>query len=96
MSYNQPESLGSILSTLIDRMGLRQKLNEARIVEAWAILAGPQINGVTHAAWVQGRTLYVRLLSSTWRQELHLRRQAWCNRLNDQLGEDLVDQIVFR
>ncbi len=93
---NQPQQLGAVLQDLIDRLGLRRKIDEARIVEAWAVVAGPQINGVTESAWVKGGTLYVRIHSAAWRHELHLRRHAWGRRLNDHLGADLVREIVFR
>ena len=62
----------------------------------WAVLAGPQINAVTHSAWVKGNRLYVKLTSAAWRQELHLRREEWRRQLNEQLGADLVREIVFR
>ena len=91
-----PKPLGDVLQALIDRMGLRHKLDAARIVEAWATVAGVQVNGVTESAWVKGHTLYVRISSAAWRQELHLRRQAWRRLLNEHLGEDLVQEIVFR
>ncbi len=95
-AYNKPQPLGSVLQTLIDRMGLRRKIDQARVVEAWATLAGPQINRVTESAWVKDRTLYVKIASAAWRHELHLRRHAWRRRLNDHLGADLVQDIVFR
>jgi predicted nucleic acid-binding Zn ribbon protein len=93
---NPPESLGSVLQKLIDRMGLRDKIDGARIVEAWATVAGPQINGVTDSAWVKYGVLYVKINSAAWRHELHLRREAWRKRVNDHLDDDLVDEIVFR
>lgn len=94
--FDDPKPLGNVLNALIDRMGLRRRLNEARIVEAWAAMAGPQINGVTERAYVKNNTLYVKITSAAWRHELHLRRQAWRDRLNEQLGDDLVREIVFR
>ncbi len=92
---NKPQPLGNVLQGLIDRMGLRTKIDEARIVEAWAIVAGPTINGVTEKAWVKGDRLYVRINSAAWRHELHLRRHEWRTRLNQQLQENLVRELVF-
>ncbi len=91
-----PQPLGDVLKVLIDRMGLRPGLDKARVIETWAAIAGPQINGVTHSAWVKGARLYVKITSSAWRQELHMRRRAWRDRLNGELGQDLIDEIVFR
>ena len=68
---NKPQPLGEVMQALIDRMGLRKKIDEARIVEAWATLAGATINGVTDKAWVKGGRLYVRINSAA----------TWCKRL---------------
>ena len=95
-AHDGPQPLGEVLQSVIDRMGLRTRINEARIIEAWAMLAGPQINGVTSSAWMKGRKLFVKVTSAAWRQELHMRRREWKQRLNDELGEDLVQEIVFR
>ncbi|HEU5115713.1 MAG TPA: DUF721 domain-containing protein [Isosphaeraceae bacterium] len=93
---NTPHALNDLLGAVIKDLGIQRKLDEVRTVEAWATLAGPQINGVTQSAWVRGDKLYVKITSATWRQELHLRRGDWRDRLNEQLGSDLVREIVFR
>ncbi len=95
-AYERPQPLGKVLQSVIDRLGLRRRINEARVVETWAALAGPQINGVTTSVWMKGATLFVKVRSATWRQELHLRRREWRRRLNEELGEALVEEIVFR
>ena len=96
MSGNAPQRLGDVLSKVIDDMGLRPKMNKARIVEAWAVIAGPQVNGVTENAWVKGRRLFVKIRSAAWRQELQMQRGRWKKRLNDELGGEMVQEIVFR
>ena len=93
--YDKPQALGEVLQGLIDRLGLRQKIDEARIVEAWATIAGTTINGVTDKAWFKSGRLFVRINSAAWRHELHLRRQAWRTRLNQQLEQNLVRESVF-
>ena len=93
---SKPQRLGDVLSKVIDEMGLRPKMDKARIVEAWAAVAGPQVNGVTEKAWVKGRRLFVKIRSAAWRQELQMQRGRWKKRLNEELGADLVEEIVFR
>lgn len=95
-SSNGPQALGDVLDEVIERLGIQTQIDKARVVEAWAALAGPQVNSVTDTAWVKRRTLYVKITSAAWRQELHLRRQEWRRRLNKRLGEGLIDEIVFR
>ncbi|RMH57659.1 MAG: DUF721 domain-containing protein [Bacteroidetes bacterium] len=91
-----PQALGAVLHGVIDKLGLRRRLEETRAVETWAALAGPQINGVTASVWVKGDTLYVRIISAAWRHQLHLQRRAWRDRLNEELGTPAIREIVFR
>jgi hypothetical protein len=45
---------------------------------------------------VQGRKLFVRITSAARRQEMHLNRSGWRDRLNEQLGDERIEEIVFR
>ena len=96
MSRSSVQTLGTAIDAFIDSYKLRTKIDAVRVVEAWAVLAGPQINGVTDRATMRGRTLHVTIRSAAWRHALHLQRGEWRERLNDQLGQALVDDIVFR
>lgn len=92
----KPQSLGTVLNALIDSLGIRERLEKARIVETWAELAGIRINSITHSVWVKDDVLFVRLHSAVWRHELNLRRKEWCSRLNQELGKEIVKEIVFK
>lgn len=97
MAYsNSPQSLGTVMRDLIDRLGYREKIDEVRAVETWAHLAGPQINAMTEKVWVRDGTLFVKIRSASWRHQLHLQRRAWCERLNAELEREVIGEIVFR
>jgi len=93
---SRPQSLGSVLSEVIDQLGMRGKIDEARVVESWAQLAGDRVNSMTESVWMKGTTLFVKISSAAWRQELHMNRTAWKKRLNDELGREVVEEIMFR
>jgi predicted nucleic acid-binding Zn ribbon protein len=95
-SGNSPRPLGEVIQEVIDQMGIQQPIDEARVVETWAALAGTNINSVTESAWMDGSTLYVKITSAAWRQELHMNRRQWRERLNGEFDKDPVDEIVFR
>jgi predicted nucleic acid-binding Zn ribbon protein len=96
MSTDSPQPLGDVLQDVIDRLGMRDKIDEARVVETWATIAGDRVNAVTESVWMKGDTLFVKISSAAWRQELHMNRRAWRDRLNDALGRDIVGEIMFR
>lgn len=91
-----PTPLGDVLQDVIDELGIQDKIDEARVVETWASIAGTKINSVTESVWLDGTTLYVKITSAAWRQELHMNRRKWRQRLNGTFDTDPVDKIVFR
>ncbi|MEF8816247.1 MAG: DUF721 domain-containing protein [Salinibacter sp.] len=93
---NGPRPLGDVIKEVIDELGIEEEVDEARVVEAWAGLAGDKINSVTESAWMKGSTLYVKITSAAWRQELHMNRRKWRERLNGAFEKDPVDELVFR
>ena len=96
MPSNSPRPLGEVIQEVIDGLDVQSEIDEARVVETWAAVAGTQINSVTETAWMKGSTLYVKITSAAWRQELHMNRRQWRERLNGALDKALVDEIVFR
>lgn len=93
---NPPRPLGEVLKEVINQLDVQEEIDEARVVETWASLAGKDINGVTESVWMDGSTLYVKITSAAWRQELHMNRRKWRERLNGELDTNPVEEIVFR
>ena len=75
-----PQHIGSVLSELVERLGIRPRLDEAKAVEAWAELAGPSIIAVTDSVRVRSGRMTIRITSPTWRYELNLQREEWRGR----------------
>jgi predicted nucleic acid-binding Zn ribbon protein len=96
MASSSPRPLGEVIKEVIDGLDVQAEIDEARVVETWASVAGTKINAVTETAWMKGSTLYVKITSAAWRQQLHMNRRQWRERLNGALNDDLVDEIVFR
>ncbi len=89
-------ALSDLIDSAIDDLGLRTGLNEAEAVEVWHDLVGPRIGKVTEKVWTRRGKLYVKLTSATWRQELHMHRAQWRDRLNETLGRKIIHEIVFQ
>lgn len=95
--HNRPQALSDVLGGVIGTLpGMRQKIDQARTIEAWATLAGPQVNAVTQSVRMRGNRLVVSITSAAWRHALHLQRGQWRDQLNTHLGQRLVQEIVFR
>ena len=93
---HQPQSLGSVLGELFQQPRYRQKIDEARAVDAWKAVAVAGAVRATETAWIRDGVLMVKLRSAAWRHTLHLQREQWRQKLNEHLGREVVREIVFR
>ncbi len=92
----RPKSLNDVLGEVIGNMGIGRKLDEARAIEAWYHVAGAAVNEVTERVWIDRKKMFVKVSSSVWRQELHLQRDTWLERIHEEAGVEVVREIVFR
>lgn len=65
------------------KAGLQRRVDAASVVNDWAALVGPQLAEVTTPVSVDARgTLWVRVASAAWQQELHLTSREIIRELN--------------
>jgi predicted nucleic acid-binding Zn ribbon protein len=65
--------IGEALAAYLKRSGLKQRIDQAGVVDEWADLVGPQIARVTVAEGVsEDGVLFVRVATAAWMQELQL------------------------
>lgn len=78
-----PTAVGEALQGYLTRSGLGPRLAQARVVTDWPSLVGPQIAAVTAAESVSpDGTLFVRVATSAWMNELQLMMPDIMTRLN--------------
>jgi predicted nucleic acid-binding Zn ribbon protein len=75
--------LGEALQAYLKKAGLVKRIGQARVLEDWAELVGPQIAKVTQPESVGGDgTLRVRVATAAWASELQLMTPQILGRLN--------------
>lgn len=90
------EEFGSVLDDYVKALGLKNKLNERKVLELY-----PQVVGATFARYTtnlvleHGR-LYISLNSSMVRNELMMVRTKLMDSLNKAVGAEVVRDIVLR
>jgi hypothetical protein len=57
---------------------------------------GPMISGYTHQIFFSKGTLYVKLTSSVLRHELQLGKEKLRSNLNEEIGQDIIENVVVR
>lgn len=96
MKRHNSQSIGEIISQFIAQNKLGQKLDETQIMQLWPRVAGEIIGSYTQSLYVHNRTLYVQLSSAVLRNELMMLRSELLQKLNAEIGHQVIDNIIFR
>jgi predicted nucleic acid-binding Zn ribbon protein len=79
----RPETLGSIIAGVLGDRGLTDRVKQAAIIPEWASLVGPQIAKVTTPESITANgTLFVRVTTNAWMNELSLLESELLRSLN--------------
>ena len=89
MSRTPPTRIGEAIKHWLDKSGLDRRVDLAQAVERWAEIVGPQVAAVTRAEAVNAEgTLWVRVTTSAWANELSLMTPRILGALNrDRRGQ---------
>ena len=91
------KSAAELLPGLMQRLGLRERLHESEVMEAWSAIVGDFI--ATHSAPVALRDgiLYVRVLQPALHYELELiSRTQILRKLKKRFGPRTIKDVRFR
>ncbi len=96
MRRQKAEQVGELVRRFLREEGLETPYNEYRLVEAWPEVMGQGIANYTGEVVIRNRVLHVQLKSSVLRQELFMNRKRLVQKLNEHVGAQVIDDIVFR
>lgn len=96
MKRNDAQQIGDMIRKFFRQNGLESPLNEYRLVQAWNDVVGPVISRYTTNLYIKNQILYVHLSSSVLREELMMGRDRLVRNLNQQVGAQVIVNIIFR
>lgn len=89
-----PMAVADALRGYLTRSGFGPRLAQAQVVAEWPRLVGPQVAAVTRAESVTpDGTLFVRVATSAWRNELQLMMPELMARVNAGRGAGRINTI---
>jgi predicted nucleic acid-binding Zn ribbon protein len=89
-----PVPFGAALDRLTARPRWRRRLDDARVHEVWAQIAGPAVAAHTTPVRLSGGVLVVRVDSASWATQLRYLSGELLSRANTVLGEGRVTRIT--
>ncbi len=93
----QPDyTIDHFLQRALRRLDLGEVADEARVERVYRQLAGDLISRLTPSVLYSRGVLTLRLSSAALRHEMFNRRESLRQRINDQLGAEVVHKILIR
>ncbi|MEO8533588.1 MAG: DUF721 domain-containing protein [Flavobacterium sp.] len=93
---NNQSTIGAVLQQIIQTNKLQPGMNQIDVKEAWRQLMGNGVNTYTKNVILKGGTLYVELGSSVLRDELSHGKSKIIKMINEELGREVVTDVVLR
>ena len=90
-----PQRIGGVLAEMLDRMGIRERVERSATAARWEGIVGPHIARVTRVGGIKGKTLFIEVAGAAWMTELNMMRRKLLSRLNENRTRGRIDRIVF-
>ena len=92
----KPEKVNSILEKVLGSLNLGIKMKQYQIWEVWDSVVGEPIARQAQPLKIRNMILWVTVSSSTWMQQLEFMKRQIIDRLNERIGEKVINDIRFR
>jgi hypothetical protein len=89
------QKLGNVLQGILKKHNISFDSEEQRLLEVWYKAVGPQISAHTRPDKLRRNTLFVKVSSSVWMQQLHNLKSEIIEKFNNLMGKELVRNIHF-
>ncbi len=93
---NNESTIGAVLQHIIQVNKLQPGMDQIDVKEAWRQLMGNGVNTYTKNVVLKGSTLYVELGSAVLREELSHGKSKIVKMINEELGREVVKDVVLR
>ena len=91
----QIERLGQVLDKSLKRMEISTRLDEYAVWPIWNDIVGNTIARNAQPEKIRNGTLFVKVTSPVWMQQLQYMKEMIAERLNQRLKTDVVKNIFF-
>lgn len=89
-------SLGDALRKFLQQSQLKGAVQALQIEEIWEQIMGKTVARYTDKIQIHGQTLYVNTTVAALRQELLYQKENIIKRVNEALGERVIQEVVIK
>ncbi len=95
MRRTNTEPLKEVIQRFLKIYGGDRKIKEIKLQNSWSRIAGINVERQTEFVKINKSTFYIKLKSSVIKHELSMMKTQIIKRLNEEVGETMITEIVF-
>jgi hypothetical protein len=96
MRKTNEQPLGAAIKDFLKAFHLENKVHEVQVKDLWLKVMGKTISHYTSDIKLKEGRLFVTLTSSPLKQDLNYNKEKIIERLNEELGEIVVKEVIIR
>ena len=93
--FKEANSVKSIISKLTTNKMLNGGLKRVFIKKIWLNVMGRNVSQYTENIYIKNNTLYLKINSSTLKQELFYGKDKIIENFNQEIGSNYIKKIIF-
>lgn len=90
------KKVSEILIDVLRQNNVNKMMLEQQAISMWQLIMGPTVKRATRNVYLKKGIMVVELESSVVRQELSMLKDKIINKINESVGEQIVNDIIFR
>ena len=90
------KSLSNVMRKILKNPKLSKRLDNIKIIEIWNELIGSNLQKFVLDSKVYNGKLFIKLKSSTLRNEFTYRKSELLKQINKSFGKKIIDDIIFK
>ena len=89
------EQLKKVLKKTIENSSFKNAILQENAVSIWPDVVGKNISNISKATNVDKGVLFIKVESSTWKQELYMQKNEIISKINKKIGKQTIKEIRF-
>jgi len=95
MQTSNETTLKDAILMMLKRYRLESGVDEKRLIAAWDSVTGQMISKHTLDLYIKQKKLFVKLDSAALKNELSYAKTKICEKLNEEVGKEIITSVVF-
>ena len=95
MKFSSDRKLGDVIREMIETYRLEGKLNEVKVIHSWQKVVGRMIASHTKDLYIKNGRLFVKIDSPALKNELTFSRTEIADKLNQEAGGKVIEEVIF-